>query len=309
MGITTNAHIVDSRESEARPVSTDPLEIVLITGMSGAGRGTAARLLEEFGWYVVDNLPLELIVRTAEITQNSKRDIRHLAIVTDVRSQNFSGSLDFVVHELRARGWSPRVLFLDATDEVLIRRYNQLRKTRPLQDKRPLEEGIRDERELLADLKNHADLVVDTSRLTSTKLRERLSEFRASGDKGLDIIVESFGFKYGVPLDADFVVDMRFLPNPYWVPTLRPHSGLDSGVSEYVLNNKVAAEFIDNFARMIVLATPGYRAEGKAYVLLGVGCTGGKHRSVATTMELTRRLAEALPDANVTAVHRDLGRE
>ena len=171
MGITTNAHIVDSRESEARPVSTDPLEIVLITGMSGAGRGTAARLLEEFGWYVVDNLPLELIVRTAEITQNSKRDIRRLAIVTDVRSQNFSGSLDFVVHELRARGWSPRVLFLDATDEVLIRRYNQLRKTRPLQDKRPLEEGIRDERELLADLKNHADLVVDTSRLTSTKLR------------------------------------------------------------------------------------------------------------------------------------------
>ena len=124
MGITTNAHIVDSRESEARPVSTDPLEIVLITGMSGAGRGTAARLLEEFGWYVVDNLPLELIVRTAEITQNSKRDIRRLAIVTDVRSQNFSGSLDFVVHELRARGWSPRVLFLDATDEVLIRRYN-----------------------------------------------------------------------------------------------------------------------------------------------------------------------------------------
>lgn len=139
-------------------MSTDPLEIVLITGMSGAGRGTAARLLEEFGWYVVDNLPMELIVRTAEITQNSKREIRRLAIVTDVRSQNFSGSLDFVVHELRSRGWSPRVLFLDASDEVLIRRYNQLRKTHPLQDKRPLEEGIKDERELLADLKNHADL-------------------------------------------------------------------------------------------------------------------------------------------------------
>ena len=209
-------------------MSTDPLEIVLITGMSGAGRGTAARLLEEFGWYVVDNLPMELIVRTAEITQNSKREIRRLAIVTDVRSQNFSGSLDFVVHELRSRGWSPRVLFLDASDEVLIRRYNQLRKTHPWQDKRPLEEGIKDERELLADLKNHADLVVDTSRLTSTKLRERLSEFRASGEKGLDIIVESFGFKYGIPLDADFVIDMRFLPNPYWVPALRPHSGMDA---------------------------------------------------------------------------------
>ncbi len=290
-------------------MSTDPLEIVLISGMSGAGRGTAARLLEEFGWYVVDNLPMELIVRTAEITQNSKREIRRLAIVTDVRSQSFSGSLDFVVHELRSRGWSPRVLFLDASDEVLIRRYNQLRKTHPLQDKRPSEEGIKDERELLADLKNHADLVVDTSRLTSTKLRERLSEFRASGEKGLDIIVESFGFKYGIPLDADFVVDMRFLPNPYWVPALRPHSGMDADVAEYVLNNDVAEGFIESFAHMITLATPGYRAEGKAYVLLGVGCTGGKHRSVATTMELARRLGEAISDANVTAVHRDLGRE
>ena len=289
-------------------MSTDPLEIVLISGMSGAGRGTAARLLEEFGWYVVDNLPMELIVRTAEITQNSKREIRRLAIVTDVRSQSFSGSLDFVVHELRSRGWSPRVLFLDASDEVLIRRYNQLRKTHPLQDKRPLEEGIKDERELLADLKNHADLVVDTSRLTSTKLRERLSEFRASGEKGLDIIVESFGFKYGIPLDADFVVDMRFLPNPYWVPALRPHSGMDADVAEYVLNNDVAEGVIESFAHMITLATPGYRAEGKAYVLLGVGCTGGKHRSVATTMELARRLGEAISDANVTAVHRDLGR-
>lgn len=192
---------------------------------------------------------------------------------------------------------------------MLIRRYNQLRKTHPLQDKRPLEEGIKDERELLADLKNHADVVVDTSRLTSTKLRERLSKFRAMGDKGINIIVESFGFKYGIPLDADFVVDMRFLPNPYWVPALRPHSGLDADVAEYVLSSELAEDFLASCVRMITLAVPGYRAEGKAYVLLGVGCTGGRHRSVATTMELSRRLAEAVPDANVTAVHRDLGRE
>lgn len=287
---------------------TQAMQIVLITGMSGAGRGTAARVLEEFGWYVVDNLPLELIVRTAEISQNSQREIKRLAIVTDVRSQNFSGSLDFVVTELQSRGWSARVLFLDASDDVLIRRYNQLRRTHPLQDRRPLEEGIKDERVLLADLKNHADVVIDTSRLSTNKLRERLAEFRAPGDKGLDIIVESFGFKYGIPLDADLVVDMRFLPNPYWVPKLRPHTGENSDVQDYVLNNEVADEFIGNFSRMVEIATAGYRNEGKAYVLIGVGCTGGKHRSVATSIELARRFAKTI-DANITIVHRDLGRE
>lgn len=289
-------------------MSAKPMQIVLITGMSGAGRGTAARVLEEFGWYVVDNLPLELIVRTAEITQSSQREINRLAIVTDVRSQNFSGSLDFLVTELQSRGWFARVLFLDASDEVLIRRYNQLRRVHPLQDKRPLEEGIKDERVLLADLKNHADVVIDTSRLSTNKLRERLSEFRAPGNKGLDIIVESFGFKYGIPLDADFVIDMRFLPNPYWVPALRTHTGQDSDVQEYVLRNDEAERFITSFCQMIEIATAGYRTEGKAYVLIGVGCTGGKHRSVATTIELGRRFEESI-NANITVVHRDLGRE
>lgn len=286
----------------------DPLHIVLITGMSGAGRGTAARVFEEFGWYVVDNLPLELIVRTAEIMQESKRDIRRLAIVADVRTQNFSGSLDFVVTELQSRGWRARVVFLDCQDEVLIRRYTQLRRRHPLQDIRTLEESIREERLLLADLKNHADIIVDTSRMSEKKLGERLSEFRIPEDKGMDIIVQSFGFKYGVPLDADFIVDMRFLPNPYWVPHLRPHNGADADVAEYVLHNDIADSFIGHFIEMIDAAVAGYRTENKAYVLIGVGCTGGKHRSVATAIEIGRRCQEKI-DANIAVVHRDLGRE
>lgn len=284
------------------------MQIVLITGMSGAGRGSVARILEEFGWYVVDNLPLELIVRTAEVFQASARDIHSLAIVTDVRSQNFSGSLDYVVTELQSHGWSTRVLFVDATDDVLIRRYNQSRRRHPLQDSRTLAESILEERALLVDLKNHADIVIDTSLLPISKLRARLSELRDPKEKSVDIIVESFGFKYGIPLDADFVVDMRFLPNPYWEPSLRLHSGEDADVQSYVLDNDTAKEFVDHVDHMVGLAVEGYRREGKQSVVFAVGCTGGKHRSVATAIELGRRFSQNM-DTGVTVVHRDLGRE
>lgn len=284
------------------------MEIILITGMSGAGRGTLARILEEYGWYVVDNLPPELIMSMVSISGSPERSINRLAIVTDVRSHRFEGSLDSVVDDLRNQGLEPQLLFLDAADEVLIRRYDQLRRSHPLQGTGTLSEGIAKERELLTQVKDRANVVIDTSRLTPAKLRERVADLDGVNEVPISVTFESFGFKYGIPLDADYVVDMRFLPNPFWVPELRELTGKNLAIKKYVLENDKAGCFLDDFTHLLPPVLEGYLKEGKNYATIGVGCTGGKHRSVAVAEELARRLRPVI-DASFTVIHRDLGRE
>lgn len=284
-------------------------EVVLISGMSGAGRGTAARVMEELGWYVVDNLAPSLIPRMVTLCADPEVAIRRLAVVSDVRSRSFEWDLGAVIKELRAMGADPTLVFLECADEVLIRRYDQHRLAHPLQAEGTISEGVVTERQALVSLKNRADMVVDTTSLSVHQLRRRLEEAFASGSAGvLNVTVESFGFKYGVPLDADMVMDMRFLPNPYWVPELRELDGRSAPVADYVFAQHGVDEFLDNYEAVLGLMAAGYKREGKRYVLIGIGCTGGKHRSVAVTERLAERIRHR-PDVNVSVVHRDLGRE
>ncbi|HET8994745.1 MAG TPA: RNase adapter RapZ [Rhodococcus sp. (in: high G+C Gram-positive bacteria)] len=287
-------------------------EVIIITGLSGAGMSTAATALEDLGWFVADNLPPQLVISMIDLAVRAEPPLERLAIVMDVRSRLFTGDLGQVVNELAARPVQTRVLFLEATDAVLVRRFEQVRRSHPLQSDtadRTLTDGIAAERGQLAPVKAAADLVVDTSALTGPELRRKIET--AFGDATSDTIqvtVESFGFKYGLPMDSDLVCDVRFLPNPHWVPDLRPQTGRDAPVRDYVLSHESAPEFLDSYQRMLELTTAGYRREGKRYMTIAVGCTGGKHRSVAMTEALAGRLSGE-PGLDVHVVHRDLGRE
>jgi RNase adapter protein RapZ len=296
----------------AAPAVGDPArgetDLVIVTGVSGGGRSTVARALENVGYYVVDNLPQALMLDMAELAFKAGGSARRTAMVLDVRSRAFSTDLAGAVHALRERGFSPRVLFVDADDEVLIRRFENVRRPHPLQGDGRLSDGIRAERTLLADARETADVVIDTSHLNVNQLRSRVEELFAGEDaRRLRVTVLSFGFKYGIPQDADFVVDARFLPNPYWVSELRDHSGRDEQVSQYVLGQRGAKTFVETFVRLVNATAPGFEREGKRYLTVAVGCTGGRHRSVAIAEELARRLRELRLAA--TAQHRDLGRE
>lgn len=285
------------------------IDVVLVTGLSGAGRGTAAKVLEDLGWYVADNLPPELITRMVDLGLAAGSRITQLAVVMDVRSRGFSGDLDSVRSELATRHITPRVLFLEASDEILVRRYEQNRRSHPMQGETTLAEGIAAERALLAPVRAEADLVIDTSTLSVPALREIVE--RAFGTESLPITsvtVESFGFKYGLPMDADMVMDVRFLPNPHWVDELRPHSGRHPAVRDYVLGQPGAQRFLSTYHELLGLVVDGYRREGKRYMTIAIGCTGGKHRSVAMAEALSELLS-ADPDLAVRALHRDLGRE
>lgn len=285
------------------------IDVVLVTGLSGAGRGTAAKVLEDLGWYVADNLPPELITRMVDLGLAAGSRITQLAVVMDVRSRGFSGDLDSVRSELATRHITPRVLFLEASDEILVRRYEQNRRSHPMQGETTLAEGIAAERALLAPVRAEADLVIDTSTLSVPALREMVE--RAFGTESLPITsvtVESFGFKYGLPMDADMVMDVRFLPNPHWVDELRPHSGRHPAVRDYVLGQPGAQRFLSTYHELLGLVVDGYRREGKRYMTIAIGCTGGKHRSVAMAEALSELLS-ADPDLAVRALHRDLGRE
>lgn len=285
------------------------IDVVLVTGLSGAGRGTAAKVLEDLGWYVADNLPPELITRMVDLGLAAGSRITQLAVVMDVRSRGFSGDLDSVRSELATRHITPRVLFLEASDEILVRRYEQNRRSHPMQGETTLAEGIAAERALLAPVRADADLVIDTSTLSVPALREIVE--RAFGTESLPITsvtVESFGFKYGLPMDADMVMDVRFLPNPHWVDELRPHSGRHPAVRDYVLGQPGAQRFLSTYHELLGLVVDGYRREGKRYMTIAIGCTGGKHRSVAMAEALSELLS-ADPDLAVRALHRDLGRE
>jgi UPF0042 nucleotide-binding protein len=286
---------------------TPPLEVVVVTGLSGAGKNSAGRVLEDLGWFVVDNLPPALLLPMVEL--GARGDIRRFAAVVDVRSRAFSSDLQEAIRVLAEAGHRPRVLYVHASDEVLIRRYESNRREHPLQGAGRLIDGISAERGLLTGIAGEADLWVDTSDLNIHQLRATLENaFARDGQTPpLTATVLSFGFKYGLPLDADLVVDARFLPNPHWVPELRPMTGRDAEVRDYVLAQDSAEPFLDEYMKVLRLLLPGYRREGKRYLTLAVGCTGGKHRSVAIAEEFTRRLSAE--GVSATARHRDLGRE
>ncbi len=288
-------------------------EVVIVTGLSGAGRGTAARVLEDLGWYVADNLPPELISRLVELGAETEPAITRLALVMDVRSRFFTGDLSGVTEQLRGQGIRTRVLFLEASDTVLIRRFGFARRQHPLQGENAdgtLSADIAAERAQLSRMKTAADLVIDTTTLSVHQLARKLEEAYGDGAaQPLQITIQSFGFKYGLPLDADMVFDLRFLPNPHWIPELREHTGQDTVVSEYVLSRPGAQEYLRTCGQLIDLTITGYRQEGKRYMTVAVGCTGGKHRSVAISEALGALLADRDAGDRVHVVHRDLGRE
>jgi UPF0042 nucleotide-binding protein len=286
------------------------LETVIVTGLSGAGRSTAAKCLEDLGFFVVDNLPPELVATMVDLGSRSQGAVTKLAVVMDVRSRAFSTDLTGVIGELERRELRPRILYLEASDNVLIRRFESNRRAHPLQGDGRLADGIIAERSILSRLRDIADLVIDTSERSVPQLRRAIEE--AFADGGLDVpelraTVVSFGFKYGLPVDADLVVDVRFLPNPFWIPELRELTGEDAEVADYVLSQESAGEFLDKYTEILQIIGAGYRREGKQYLTLAVGCTGGKHRSVAMSRELVSRLTEL--GVRATVVHRDLGRE
>ena len=285
------------------------MEVAVVTGLSGAGRSTAAKCLEDLGWFVVDNLPPELISTMVELGAQARGVITKVAVVMDVRSRAFTDDLASVIKDLDARGYKPRVLFLDATDSVLIRRFDQVRRGHPMQGDGRLVDGITAERKLLAPLREEADLILDTSALSVHDLRAKIEDaFGTESSTQTRVTVLSFGYKYGLPMDSDLVMDVRFLPNPFWIPELRDQSGLDGDVRNYVLGQEGAEEFLQQYHELLRLVGAGYKREGKRYLTLAVGCTGGKHRSVAISEELANRLSKEDGMA-VKVVHRDLGRE
>ncbi|MHB1592718.1 MAG: RNase adapter RapZ [Streptosporangiaceae bacterium] len=283
-------------------------EIVIITGMSGAGRSTAAKALEDLDWFVADNLPPALLVTMLDLVRRARTAVPRVAAVVDVRSRAFSTDLKSAVAELDSLGANPFVLFLSASDETLVRRFENVRRPHPLQENGRIIDGIAAEREQLERIRAEADLEMDTSAMNIHDLRARMRvAFGSEKDTAIRVTVLSFGFKYGLPVDADMVADCRFLPNPHWVPDLAPLTGQDARVRDYVLGQPGASDFLRSYSEAVQVTLAGYERTGKHFVTIAVGCTGGKHRSVAMAEEIAARLAETWPGVQV--VHRDLGRE
>ncbi len=284
-----------------------PGELVVVTGMTGAGRSTAAKELEDLGYYVIDNLPPGLLKDVVRLVDQSKGPAQPVALVIDVRSGAFFDSLtENLAHG--ATGRHATLVFLEASDEVLVRRQEAARRPHPLQGDGRLLDGLQREREVLAGLRGDADLVIDTSNFNVHQLTDRIAdEFGTPLTVRLKVSVVSFGFKYGIPVDTDFMADMRFLPNPHWIPELRQRTGLDPEVADYVLAQQGAAEFVERWVELISGVADGYLGQGKRFAQVAMGCTGGKHRSVTVTEEVVRRLQARGIEAR--AYHRDLGRE
>jgi UPF0042 nucleotide-binding protein len=288
------------------------LDVTIITGMSGAGRSAASDVLEDLGYFVIDNLPPALITKVAELGKGAgtgTEERQHIALVVDGRSGEFVDDLEAALVELREMGARTRVLFLDAADDVLVRRYEATRRKHPLAAGEGVSDGIANERVLLGELKGRADLVVDTSELNVHELRARLREIFGDEEQmagALQTSLVSFGYKHGLPIDVDLVFDCRFLPNPHWVEELRPRPGTDPAVREYVLGRPETGPFLEEMQRLLALLLPAYLREGKAYLSIGVGCTGGRHRSVVIATEL----AKIIEDLGFTprVHHRDLAR-
>jgi len=282
-------------------------DLVVVTGMTGAGRSTAAKELEDLGFYVVDNLPPQLVADVVALVDGSRGVLQPIAVVVDVRSGSFFAGL----REVLAHGTTGRLttlVFLEANDDVLVRRQEAARRPHPLQAGGRLLDGLGRERVVLGDLRSEADLVIDTSNLNVHQLTDKMAEaFGTEHTTAMKATVVSFGFKYGIPVDADVVADMRFLPNPHWVPELRPLTGRDEAVADYVMARPEAQEFLEKYVDLIRTVVAGYLREGKRFMTVAIGCTGGKHRSVAMTEEIAARLRTVGVDARTQ--HRDLGRE
>jgi UPF0042 nucleotide-binding protein len=298
-----------AHKAPARAVKeTGGPDFTLITGLSGAGRSEAARCLEDLGYFVVDNLPPALIEKMAELASSTGGPNR-VAIVVDVRGGVFFNELSNGLEHLRDRGIPYRILYLEASDGDLVNRFEATRRRHPLAAADRVVEGIRKERLMMESLRGEADLIIDTSGLLPQELRERVREAfaKAPPEAGLQVSVISFGYKYGIPRDADLVLDVRFLPNPYWVPKLRHLEGSDPRIRRYVTGQEAYGEFMDRLLSLLAFVVPGYVAEGKSYLTIGVGCTGGKHRSVVVGEALAAFFRErGLP---VSVEHRDLGRD
>lgn len=288
-------------------MSESQIDVILVTGMSGAGRSTATRALEDIGWFVVDNLPPTLMTNVVDYV--AQRTGSHkVAVVADVRGGQLFEELRESLAAIKTAGHDLRVLFLEAGDEALVRRYESSRRPHPLQRDDSLLGAVQRERKLLSDLRADADIVIDTSNLNVHELRRSIeASFGDDDHVALRATVMSFGFKYGIPVDADLVADLRFLPNPYWDPKLKDLTGLDAAVNDYVVSTEQAQEFLTKYADLINLVEDGYLREGKRFVTIAMGCTGGKHRSVAMAENLSARLVKA--GVEVRVVHRDLGRE
>ena len=282
------------------------MRIVVITGLSGSGKSTAVRALEDEGFFCLDNLPVTLVATFVELVQQSRQDIRDVALVMDIRSRDFMKGYHEVFQSMMEAGHTVKIFFFDATDEVLIRRFSETRRRHPALEGASVPEGIRFERDQLAGLRRIATAIIDTSEMNVHRLKEVVISSIMGSESALEMQVnlQSFGFRYGLPLESDLVMDVRFLPNPYFVPALRPYSGLDQGVRDFVLGQQETMVFLERFRDMLDFLLPGYRREGKSYLSVSIGCTGGRHRSVAIAEELYQYFRQR--SVNIKITHRDI---
>ena len=287
------------------------MRFVIVTGMSGAGKSTALKMLEDMGYFCVDNLPVPLIPKLAELFTVSGSEVQKAALGVDIRSGQSFGELERMLQELDAINMKYEILYLESSDNVLVKRYKETRRFHPLSGSSGrVDEGIKRERERLGFLKKKADYLVDTSHMLTRELRQELNKIFVENKefKNLYITVLSFGFKYGIPSDADLVFDVRFLPNPYYVDELRPMSGNDPEVRDYVMSNEKAGEFLDKLTDLLEFLIPNYIIEGKTQLVIGIGCTGGKHRSVTLANALFARISQA-ESYGIRIEHRDIGKD
>lgn len=286
------------------------MKLVIVTGMSGAGKGTAVKIMEDMGYYCVDNLPIPLVEQFVDFTLQSEDELEKVAVSIDIRNSNALSELEEVLERIRQKGIRFEILFLEADDSVLVKRYKETRRSHPLAGGGRIDKGIGLERKKLAFLKEQADYIIDTSRLLQRELKAELERIfvRDEDYRNLYITVLSFGFKYGIPTDSDLVFDVRFLPNPYYVEGLRAKTGNDKEIQDYVLQFKEAHEFLDKLEDMINFLIPNYIAEGKNQLVISIGCTGGKHRSVTLANELYKRMADK-KEYGLKIEHRDIGKD
>lgn len=302
MPTTSSAHALPQEDTAT------PMRPVIITGLSGGGLSTAAKVFEDKGFFVSQNLPPQLILELVDLAAADDSPVERLAVVSDIRAAKFNGALLGTIATIRERGHEPFVLFLEARGDVLIRRFDSVRRTHPLQGDGTLQSGIEHEREEMEDLRASADVIIDTSNLSVHDLRRAVEASVGELPVGRQhVTIESFGFKHGSPRDADIVLDVRFLPNPYWVEELREFRGVDQAVSDYVLNQDGARDYVDNFVDLLSSTLGGYRHEGKDFITVGIGCTGGHHRSVAVAEAVGKRLRQQ-GNVDVNVIHRDLER-